>query len=344
MFRASLVLVPVRRLLAFLSSRQTASRRLGGAAAAALALVILSRLGFSGPEIALAQTGCSDIGVCASGVFCSGFEEGNKAIWNDYDGNPDSTNLLMTDPGPCGRTDNHIMRLRVPPGRGGADLVKLLPGSYDKLYARWYQKWESGYDFAVGNHGGGLHAGDRNLLGRSDARPSGADWFTTWLEPLSLQGPTLDGRARLYSYYRGMSQQCSDPAPGPQPGCWGDSFPTPSQRTTIMPPIFQADRWYCLELMLDGGTPVASQALADGVQTFWVDGVQYGPWTRLWHRTTASLKINILWLSLFQHGTHSVGGVMLDDVVVSTSRIGCHGAPGPPLAPTNVRILRLLSE
>jgi hypothetical protein len=89
--------------------------------------------------------------------------------------------------------------------------------------------------------------------------------------------------------------------------------------------------------MIDAGTPVSSQAQADGVQTFWVDGVQYGPWTNLWHRTTANLKINIFWLQLFHHGSHSVAGIMLDDVVVSTTRIGCHGGSAPS-APTNLRI------
>ena len=54
-------------------------------------------------------------------VFCSGFEEGNKDIWDDYDDNPDETNLLMEDPGPLDLAGNHVMRLRVPAGRGGAD-------------------------------------------------------------------------------------------------------------------------------------------------------------------------------------------------------------------------------
>jgi hypothetical protein len=53
------------------------------------------------------------------------------------------------------------------------------------------------------------------------------------------------------------------------------------------------------------------------------------------------LKIGLLWLSLFHHGDHSVEGVMLDDVVVSTSRIGCHGSAQPvPGAPRNLRIIR----
>ena len=130
---------------------------------------------------------CSDVPVCASGVFCTNFEEANpKALWDDYDGNPDSTNLVMVNPGPCATPGNRVMRLRVPAGRGAADLVKELPSSHDKLYARWYQFWEVGYDFTAENHGGGLHAGARGYLGQSGNRPTGADWFTAWFEPLAF--------------------------------------------------------------------------------------------------------------------------------------------------------------
>jgi len=275
------------------------------------------------------QTGCDDSNVCQDAVFCSEFEEGNKDMWDDYDPNDDSTNLLMNDPGPCSDAANTVMRLRVPPGRGVADLVKVLPGQYDKLYARWYQKWEPGYDFSARNHGGGLYAGARNLLGKSDYRPEGDDWFTTWLEPLAGTDD-LAGRHNLYSYYRGMYIDCANP----QGQCWGDHFPCmfdegsnycekSEHRETIMTPKLETGRWYCLEIMLDAGTPVQNDADADGVQDFWIDGVEYGPFEHLWHRTTPDLKINTLWLSLFHHAEHSVEGVMLDSIVVSENRIGC---------------------
>jgi hypothetical protein len=258
-------------------------------------------------------------------VFCSGFEEGSKDIWDDYDGNPDETNLLMEDPGPFGNPGNHVMRLRVPPGRGGADLVKVLPGTYDRAYARWYVLWEPGYDFNAPNHGGGLHAGSRDLLGRSDYRPEGDDWFGAWIEPM-----TDLHVLNAYSYYRGMYMDCADP----YGSCWGDHFPCmidegevycekPQHRETVMPPVLEAGRWYCIEMMMDGGTPVTEETGADGRLDFWVDGLEIGPWTDLWLRTTPNLMIGILWLSLFHHEEHSVEGQMLDNVVVSTERIGC---------------------
>jgi hypothetical protein len=286
-------------------------------------------------------SGCADP-ACSGAVFCSGFEEGNKNIWDDYDGNPDSTNLLMSDLGPCNSIDNTIMRLRVPVGQGGSDLVKVLPSTYDQLYMRWYEKWESGYDFSAPNHGGGLHAGDRGFLGASDYQPDGDDYAGTWLEP----NPDLGGRLNLYSYYKGMYQNCVDP----DGQCWGDNFPCmtdegyfcekPEHRETILTPNTISDKWYCLEIMMDMGTPVQNDLLADGVQNLWVDGVEYGPFQHLWHRTNSSLKLSTLWLNLFHHGAHSLEGVMLDNVVASTQRIGCLSVDSdPPLGPTGLNIL-----
>jgi len=93
----------------------------------------------------------------------------------------------------------------------------------------------------------------------------------------------------------------------------------------------ESGRWYCMEILLDGGTPVNNINDADGVQNFWIDGVEYGPFEHLWHRTTPELKITILWLSLFHHEEHSVEGIMLDNVVVSENRIGCLGNIAPPI-------------
>ena len=258
-------------------------------------------------------------------VFCSDFEEGNKDAWDDYDGNPDETNLLMEDGGPFDLAGNHVMRLRVPAGRGGADLVKVLPDTYDRLYARWYISYEPGFDFSAPNHGGGLHAGSRDLLGRSDFRPDGTDWFTAWVEH------TTDTHVyNLYSYYRGMYMDCADP----DGSCWGDHFPCmidegetycekPQHRETVTPPTLETGRWYCVELMVDGGTPTSTEDGADGALDFWIDGQEIGPWDDLWLRTTPDLRLSILWLSVFHHEEHSVEGVFYDDVAVSTEPIGC---------------------
>lgn len=258
-------------------------------------------------------------------VFCHSFEAGDFDVWDDYDGNPSTTNSLPLDPGPFQLEDNHVLRLHVPPGRGGADVVKLLPSGHRRLYARWFAKWESGYDFSAPNHGGGLHAGARDLLGHSDDRPNGDDWFTAWIEPM-----TDTPRLNLYSYYRGMYMDCADPSGR----CWGDHFPClmdegeayctrPEHRETVLPPVLESDRWYCLEMLMDGGEAVSSEDAANGALDFWIDDQEVGPWEGLWMRTDPDVEISILWLSLFHHGDHSDAGLRIDDVVVSTSRVGC---------------------
>ncbi|MFH1844930.1 MAG: hypothetical protein ABIF77_17195 [bacterium] len=263
----------------------------------------------------------------ADWIFCSGFEEGDLDLWDDWDGNPPETNLLMEDPGPQDVSGNHVMRLRVPDGRGMADLVKELPSAYDRLFVRWYVQWEPGYDFNALCHGGGLHAGARTLMGHSGDRPVGDDFFNATIEP-----SPQSHRLQIYSYYRGMYMDCIDP----EGQCWGDMFPCtldegphicekPQHRDTVLPPVLETGQWYCIEILVDGGTPTPSESGADGIINFWVDGEEIGPWDDLWMRTSPDLQLRYLWLALFHHDEHSVEGLKLDYVVVSSSRIGCIG-------------------
>lgn len=261
-------------------------------------------------------------------VFASGFEEPNwRSVWDDYDGNPDSTNQGIANPGPFNLPGNHVMRLHVGPGRGGSDLVKVLPHTYDRLYARWYEYWEPGYDFSAPNHGSGLFAGDRKYLGQSDFRPKGDDFATAWFEPDAAHG----GRAYLYTYYRGMFMDCANP----EGRCWGDHFPcfigpgyctdpAYSARPGKMPPLLRTGKWYCIEMMMDMGKAVDNAAAADGVLDLWIDGVEYGPWDKLWFRTVPGLKLSMLSLSTFFHGRHSAEGVLIDDIAVSEHPFSRH--------------------
>lgn len=289
---------------------------------------------------------CSDP-TCANAVFCSGFEEGNKSVWSIVNGNADYS-LLMSDPGPCNKAGNHIMRFRVPTGQSGTTgLVKDLSSTYDKLYLRWYQKWEPGYNFAAPNHGGGLYAGDAAHTGlyASGTKPSGSDFFKSTIEPYggtstSSLGEIIQGRMHLYAYYPGMYQDYYN---GNYYGDWfpcmadeGQNYcenPLHRDSATIMPPRMQTGQWYCIEMMIDAGTPSASSASASGIQDFWIDNVEYGPWNNLWLRTTSNLKLRSIWMRLYHHdSTHSTEGIMLDNVVVSTTRIGCldFSAPNSP--------------
>lgn len=258
-------------------------------------------------------------------VFCSGFEEGNKNIWDDWDGNPDSTNQLITDSGPFNLQNNTVMRIIAPStSRGGADIIKVLPDSYDKLYMRWYMKWENGYDFSVMNHvGGGMGAGDRSRLGQSNYKPDGT-WFWSLME---VNRETQIFNA--YTYSRGMYMDCAIDGQ-----CYGDLFPCtldegsnyctkPEYREQVNQDIIISDKWYCIEKMIDSGTPTLNSTDANGVLDFWIDDKHVGPWEKIWFRTTPETKINTIWLNVFFHGDHLPAGVQYDNLVVSTKRIGC---------------------
>ena len=277
-------------------------------------------------------------------IFCEDFEGTNpKGNFNDYDGNPDSENLVMTDLGPPNDSVNKVIRLRVPASQSGAsDLVKVLPGSFDSLYARWYFKYETGFNFGAPNHGGGLTAGDRNFIGQSGNRPNGSDFAY-----FGVQYQNNTAKPYSYSYYRGMYQDCST-----QGSCFGDSLPCvydagasyctkPQHRPAISLPILQAGKWYCVEQLVTMGTPSANGTTANGRLAFWLDGQLVGDFQDLWIRTTAGLKVQNLWISLFHHnGTHSTAGELIDNIVVSTGRIGCGSASPvtPPSSPTNLRV------
>ena len=259
-------------------------------------------------------------------VFETGFEEGNKNIWDDYDGNPDSENKIISNPGPFGTSGNHVIRLAVPAGQsGGSDLIKELPGEYDSLYARWYLEYEPGFNLNAKNHGGGLFAGSRNYLGQSDYRPDGENFMIS-----TLEYDINTHRPQLYVYYRGMYQDCADP----NGACWGDHFPCtsdegqvyctkPDDRDPPLPPVLTDGKWYCFEMKVKLGKPSADGSDANGELELWVNGAEYGSWKNLWMRTSSQLKLDILWLSLYHHdGSHSTAGVLIDDVAVSTLPIG----------------------
>lgn len=268
-------------------------------------------------------------------IFCEDFQAGNVNTW-DQSPLPKKENLTVVkaiDVSP--EIDNLALQIRVNPGRGGAGLNKTFtPAGYNRLYARWYQKYESGFDFSAKNHGHGFHAGDRWKKGVAGKRPMGDDYFTVQIEYEPATYNRLP-RPYIYAYYRGMNMDCSDP----DGKCWGDHFPcmiaaryckNDRHRPTLMPPALKDNRWYCVELMVDAGDAVASRELASGEINFWIDGQAYGPWKNLWLRTDENIRVNHFWLGLFHHGQHSEQGILYDNIVVSTSRIGCLSTVNSP--------------
>ncbi len=260
----------------------------------------------------------------AGWVFCSGFEEGSLALWDDMDGNPTSQNEIVAEPGRFGRSDNHVGWLKELPGASGTDLVKDLPATHSKLYARWWIKYRAGFQMDQAS-AGRLHAGSRNFLGAT-VRPTGSDHASA-----GIDYHAADPRALyLSAYLPGMYQDC------PGSFCTADSYPcvydsggTFCVRSGDRPPPtpgpqLEADRWYCMEMMVDLGAPTSSATGASGRLALWLDDAPQGEWSNLWMRSSSSLLLTTLYLRLY-HGTanHSLVGVYYDDVVVSTDRVGC---------------------
>ncbi|MBK8201163.1 MAG: hypothetical protein IPK68_02145 [Bdellovibrionales bacterium] len=129
---------------------------------------------------------------------------------------------------------------------------------------------------------------------------------------------------------------------GQPPGSrWGDSIPCYSYETICerpvhrppalshLPPELVTGKWYCVDQMIDAGTPVNDPNQADGILSLWVDGVEVGPFEKMWFRRPGEggdspIRIHILGLSLFHHDdSHTSAGMLFDNVVISTERTGC---------------------
>lgn len=101
--------------------------------------------------------------------------------------------------------------------------------------------------------------------------------------------------------------------------CWGNLFSANPR------PILPRDRWVCLEMMVQLNTP----GQADGQMAFWVDD-QLGHQQNGMHwRDTADLQLNKVWVQHYiaAGDTQQSNAISWDNVVASTSRIGCGALP-----------------
>jgi hypothetical protein len=286
----------------------------------------------------------------AGTIYCADFEEASdaarRAKWDDYDGATDV--VFATDSGPSQDGANTVARFLAGSGQPyGADLVKVLPAAYDKLYLRYYQFFDAGYSTTWGGHGGGLTAGNRNNIGMSGSRPDGTDYAD-----FSIEVSTA-GHTRSYNYSRGMYQDCSNPVGS----CYGDSFPCDYdsggsyctkthhiKHSSVSWPTFSTVTWRCVEQMIDmGGISASSLDGTDpnGRYQIWIDGVPLGDYEDLWLRTSTGLKLQHLYMAWRNtSGTsHGSVGQRFDNIVVSTQRVGCGTGTTDKTEPTTSNVL-----
>ena len=256
-------------------------------------------------------------------VFSNGFEGSAQEVTDAW-GSANAANWRIADPGPFNTPGNRVLKLTIPAGQMGATMLVKTVAGYDRLYARWYMKFPDGYNFNDdARHGSWFGVG---TIGKAGNIPSADNSFYYSVEPSN------QGKMYIYAYYAGMA--CSNPPP-PGPTCWGSIFQDAGR------PAVTIGKWFCLEIMINAGTPTPSATGANGEFDLWVDSLRIGPWGGLWLRSIASLKTNTLRLEIYNEPalTHDLS-VLYDDVVMSQQRIGPVGGPGDtavPAAPNNLK-------
>lgn len=261
-----------------------------------------------------AASPCSQPGV----VFCNGFE-GNKAEVNSAWGNPAAGQFSVADPGPFNTSNNQVLKLdtEIP-----ANVTRALGAGYDRLYARWYQKFPAGFDWSNSHHDGLFYS---SYLGTVSAgyTPDGCSTGTVWaqLEPNRQGNAANQGQFRWYVYHPGKETP------------WGDVFGSDnSTYEANIPAAITPGQWYCVETKIDLGTPTPTATGANGSLDVWIDGVHYptncGSWPRrcggIWFRTCSSRKIQTVVFMDSPSGKQALGSMIsYDDLVVSTQPIGC---------------------
>jgi hypothetical protein len=263
--------------------------------------------------------------ICSSPavIFCEDFENGNFAKWQDgY--NPDLHKI--TSAVANAYQGQKALEVTYPAGSDGGWLTRWFMPGYEDVYARLYVKFESGWKcgqnctkiFAFyGNRIDNQWSG----FGKAGIRPNGTDFFYTALITLNSYRQPDPGEVIFYSYFPEMQ-------PDGAGNYWGNFFFQNDPRDALQP-----GRWYCLELEQKANTP----GLHDGLHRMWIDGVFKGEAMNIRWRDTTDLRINAFQLT-FSGSVPLTEQVWIDNVVVSTQKIGCITSSGvtPPAPPTGL--------
>lgn len=295
-------------------------------------------------------------------LFCEDFEQGNlgwdawyaQSPFIECNGCPDGTNdpdRIRLDGDAANAYDGDwslFMPAAAAAGYRGASLTfrscagEMRSGctplvGYDTLYYRAWVKLAS--DHAYVHHfmsiGGTRPSNYWDGDGNAGCRPNG----------YRAAGTTLDfSRSHelfFYTYFPEMhcddltagGGYCADmqpricnecaakemPCENGQECCWGNAFSADPR------PVLPRGEWVCLEMMMSINTPGA----ADGEMAFWVNDVLGHQQTGMQWRDVTELQLNKIWVQHYiaSGDADQSNRIWWDNVIVSTTRIGCGGAP-----------------
>ena len=170
-------------------------------------------------------------------------------------------------------------------------------------YVRWWQRWSAGFTFYNGN------GSDQKLMMLEGLSPQ-SGWAQTanWKIYLHVVGRSVSSISGTTLYperfiWDGTSQWS---------GQWQGYLPT-----TQIP--YAADRWICTEVQVKHNTP----GQPDGELRVWIDGALMTQRTGVKFRD-AAVSWNAIEISgYYDGGSPKAQTSWVDDVVVSTQRIGC---------------------
>jgi len=276
------------------------------------------------PEVGIAARHPGDRGIDedAAVILHEDFEsEAWQKHWSEIKGNGKQT-LVIADPG---RAHGGKRALQITATRGentGGHLFKTLGRGQDRLYLRFYVKFEAQHGYVHHFvHLCGYNPPTRWPQGGAGERPAGDERFSTGIEPNGHWGryppPGVWG---FYSYWCEMLRSRDGKF-------WGNIVrPKTDQKVT-------RNEWICVEIMLQCNDPKKR----NGAQALWIDGRPVGQWTGYRWRTTDDFGVNSVWLLYYMTPNaarqnhvakpRASNTVWFDDVVVATSYIGPRVAP-----------------
>jgi hypothetical protein len=256
-----------------------------------------------------AERVCGDPAV----IFCDDFETGTLELWQD--GYKPELHSITSDPEKV-FAGERALEVTYPEGGEGKWLARWFMPGYERVFARLYIKFEEGYRCGVNCTKILAFYGNRlddpwSGFGKAGIRPTGTDFFFASLVTLNWQRHPDPGEIIFYSYFPEMKQ-------APDGMFWGNFSFQQDPREAV-----KAGRWYCLEFELQANEPERR----DGYQRMWINDEFKGEVTGMRWRDTTDLRINAVQLTFSASPVPITEHVWIDNVVVSTQRIGCTISP-----------------
>ncbi len=222
----------------------------------------------------------------------------------------DKTLDIVSDPAHVHSGKHALEILVTETSRESGNLFARLKPGYDRLYARFYIKFDKDYPYESHT---GLSLGARKEtppwpVGRAGIVPTGDARFGGMLEPEPGDRSSTPGFWCFYVYWHEMK------------GRWGNVFQSDP------PTRVEKDRWISCETMFKANSAPGAR---DGECAYWVDGELRYHGTGFNWRTTNDLKLNSVHLHHYMNkagrswqADQSPRRQWFDDTVIATEYIG----------------------